>query len=82
MLVASRGAYGFAPAQAAIFIASTLPLFHTGERRALGNEGALRMATAEIRQHVFTADSLAPPAGQDMVNTILEPRLFFTKKIN
>ena len=82
MLVASRGAYGFAPAQAAIFIASTLPVFHTGERRALGDEGALRMATAEIRQHVFTADSLAPPAVKDMFNTILEQRLFFTKKIN
>ena len=38
------------------------PVFHTGERQSLGDEGALRMATAEIRQHVSTTGSLAPSA--------------------
>ena len=33
---------------------------HTGQRQSLGDEGALRMATAEIRHHVSTASSLAP----------------------
>ena len=51
------------PAQAAIFIAAKRPVFHTGERQSLGDAGALRMATAEIRQHVSTAGSLTPSCG-------------------
>ena len=35
-------------------------VFHTGQRQSLGDEGALRMATAEIRQHISTAGSLTP----------------------
>ena len=39
------------------------PVFHMGERQSLGDAGALRMATAEIRQHVSTAGSLTPSCG-------------------
>ena len=48
------------------------PVFHTGQRKPSGGEGALRRATAEIRQHVSTAGSLAPPAVKDIFNTIPE----------
>ena len=55
--MALRGAYGFVTTQTAIHCRKG-----RGQRQSLGDEGALRMATAEIRQHVSTAGSLAPSA--------------------
>ncbi len=55
MLTALCVACAFVPAWAGTFVAAKRPVFHTDLRQSLGDEGALRMATAEIRQHVSTA---------------------------
>lgn len=45
----------FNTARAARAVAARQPVFRTGERQSSGEEGALRMATAQIRQRASTA---------------------------
>ena len=71
LLVTLRGTCMLATARAAASAAAKRIVFHRGERQWSGDKKALRMATAEIRQHVSHAALLAPPAVKDSFNTLL-----------